>query len=334
MGIGQDFDQARRDLKRVGGLSVGKERLRQLVEAEGKQAKRQRDSGQVPADWSADQATLPDGRTRVYGGVDGVMTPAVMQQEKDKRRQNHVVRRRQRGKAGLENTRDLPPPKPGSDERYKEVKIGLLYDQDKTRRHVFATESTGKDIGPLLSAYAKQIGFERADQTICLIDGAVWIYQQVCLALLCLQAVMLDFYHLAEHVHATARCCLGEGEEARKWAHERLSQAKRSDVDGMLAAVDAMNKTVRSAAKKTSLKGLRHYIGERRKMLDYGHALAEGWDIGSGPTEATCKTLTLRLKRPGMKWDRENAVAVMNLLAMRESGQWDTYWNQEAKKAA
>src|SRR5207253_5552772 len=31
MGIGQDFDQGQRDLKRVGGLSVSKERLRQIV---------------------------------------------------------------------------------------------------------------------------------------------------------------------------------------------------------------------------------------------------------------------------------------------------------------
>lgn len=334
MGIGQDFDQACRDLKRVGGLSVSKERLRQLVEAEGKQAREQRDSGQLPAAWSADQARLPDGRTRVYGGVDGVMTPAVTQQEKDKRRQNHVTRRQQRGKAGLGNTRDLPSPRPGSDQGYKEVKIGLLYDQDKTRRHVLATDKTSQDFGPLLSAYARQIGFERADQTICLIDGAVWIYQQVCLALLCLQAVMLDFYHLAEHVHATARCCLGESEEARRWAHERLSQARKSDINAMLAAVDTLGKKVRSAVKKTSVKGLRHYIGERREMLDYAKALAEGWDIGSGPTEATCKTLTLRIKRSGMKWDRDNSVAMMNLLAMRESGQWETYWEQQAKKAA
>ncbi len=333
MGVGQDFDQASRDLKRVGGLSVGKERLRLLVEGEGRRAREQRDSGQVPALWSADEAKLPDGRTRVFGGVDGVMTPAVTQQEKDKRRQNHITRRQQRGKAGLGNTKDLPPAKPGSDEKYKEVKIGLLYDQDKTRRHVFATESTSKDIGPLLAAYAKQIGFERADQTICLIDGAVWIYQQVCLVLLCLQAVMLDFYHLAEHVHATARCCLGEGDEARQWAHERLSEAKRSDVDGMLAAVEALGKKVGSAAKKKSVKGLCHYISERREMLDYGKALAEGWDIGSGPTEATCKTLTLRIKCPGMKWERNNAVAVMNLVAMRGSGQWETYWEQ-AKMAA
>ncbi len=334
VGIGQDFDQARQDLKRVGGLSVGKERLRQIVEGEGERVRQARDSGELPAAWSADQAKLPDGRSRVYGGVDGVMAPTVTQVEKDKRRRQHVTRRQQRGRAGVGNTRDLPTPKPGSDERFKEMKIGIFYDQDKTRRHVLATENGSRDFAPLLASHARQIGFERADQTICLFDGAVWIYQQVCLALLCVQAILLDFYHLAEHVHATARCCMGEGAAARAWAHERLAEAKRSDVAGILAAVAALERRVRSPAKKKSLHGLRNYIDERRDMLDYGHALAQGWDIGSGPTEATCKTLTLRLKRPGMKWDRDNAAAMMNLLAMRESGQWDAYWHREARKVA
>ena len=60
-------------------------------------------------------------------------------------------------------------------------------------------------------------------------------------------------------------------------------------------------------------------------MVEYPAALAKGWDIGSGPTEAMCKNLTLRLKRTGMKWDTDNAAALMNLVALRESGQWEHY---------
>jgi len=69
-------------------------------------------------------------------------------------------------------------------------------------------------------------------------------------------------------------------------------------------------------------------------MLGYAAALEKGKDIGSGPTEASCKTLTLRLKRPGMKWDSDNAAAMMNLLAMRESGQWEMYRQRKAGNAA
>jgi len=43
-----------------------------------------------------------------------------------------------------------------------------------------------------------------------------------------------------------------------------------------------------------------------------------------------CKNLTLRLKRTGMQWDPVNAAAVMKLVALRESGQWKSWWSTSA----
>jgi hypothetical protein len=83
---------------------------------------------------------------------------------------------------------------------------------------------------------------------------------------------------------------------------------------------------MRSTAKRQSLRKLRDYVVSRMEMLDYRGALARGWDIGSGPTEAMCKNLTLRLKRPGMKWDRDHAGAMMNLIGLYDSGQARAYW--------
>lgn len=333
MGMSSDFEQAKSDLKRVGGLVLSKERLRQITEGEAANARQLRDSGGLPAAFGADDARLPDGTTRLYVGVDGVMTPAVTQAEKDKRRRKRVTTRQQRGKAGLGNCKPLPPAKPGSDEKYKEKKIGVIYSQDKTLRHVFATEATAKDFGPLLASHARAVGLEKADQTICLIDGAVWIYRQVCQALLSIHLILLDFFHLAEHVHATARCCLGETAAARTWSANCLDKARASDIKGMLKDIDALEKKVRSKARRKSTGDLGRYIAERQDMLDYAAARKDSRDIGSGPTEACCKTLTLRLKRPGMKWDNDNAASMMNLIGMRESGQWSAYW-QQARFAA
>ena len=66
---------------------------------------------------------------------------------------------------------------------------------------------------------------------------------------------------------------------------------------------------------------------ERWEMVEYPQALARGWDIGSGPTEAMGKNLTLRLKRTGMKWDADHAADLMNLVTLRESGPWAAYWD-------
>ena len=59
--------------------------------------------------------------------------------------------------------------------------------------------------------------------------------------------------------------------------------------------------------------------------MDYPGFLKKGWQIGSGPTEAMCKTMTKRLKGSGMRWDGPNAEAVRGLAALDQSDQWKGY---------
>lgn len=89
-----------------------------------------------------------------------MMAPTVTQGEKDKRRKNQSIRRQQRAAAGVGNAKPLPPARAGSDERFKEMKIGLFYDQQKKHRHAFVTEANSEAFGPLLKAHAGQVAFE------------------------------------------------------------------------------------------------------------------------------------------------------------------------------
>jgi hypothetical protein len=331
MGMTQDFRQAEEDARRIGNVPVCRERLRQLVEAEASAIAASRNSGVTQAAWTSVDATVqaganPGSPTRVYAGVDGVMAPMVTQVEKDKRRKNHAIRRQRRSAVGLGNAKPLAPGRAGSDESYKEMKIGLFYDQPKENRHAFVTEKDCEAFGLLLKEHASQVGFEKADESISLTDGAKWIVGQICRTLLLIKVMMLDFYHLATHIHATAKCCMGDTPAAKQWAATRLKEIKELGAAATLVAIDALGKTVRSKDKRQSLRLLRDYVFNRLELLDYRTALAKGHDIGSGPTEAMCKTLTLRLKRPGMKWDANHAAAMMNLTALYDSGQAKAYW--------
>lgn len=329
LGLVQDFGQAADDARRIGNVPVCKEKLRQLVEAQASAITRNRNDGTIQAAWtSADAQVKTDTGlvTRVYAGVDGVMAPMVTAAEKEKRRKTQGIRRQQRSAAGVGNTRELPPARAGADERFKEMKIGLFYDQAKEHRHVFVTENDHEAFGVLLKEHAQQVAFEQADQSISLTDGAKWIAGQICSVLLLIKTMLLDFYHLSQHVHEAAKCCLGETPQASEWVAARLKEMKEVGVAPMLAAIDTLEKKMRSTAKRKSLRKLRDYVVGRMEMLDYRGALAKGWDIGSGPTEAMCKNLTLRLKRPGMKWDRDHAGAMMNLIGLYESGQAKAYW--------
>jgi hypothetical protein len=219
--------------------------------------------------------------------------------------------------------------RPGGEEKYKEMKIGIFYDQDKTRRHAFATEAKSDSLAPLLRASGAPVGFDQARRQVSLTDGAKWIITQRCLAFTTLSALLLDFYPLGQPLHATAKCCLGETEAATPWAQARLAEMKQRGIAGvssMRAAIDALSKRFGSPAKLKSLRLLREYVVEPMERLDDRPALANGWEIGSGPTEATCKTLTLRLKRPGMKWDADHAAGMMNRIALYESGQARSDW--------
>jgi hypothetical protein len=335
LGMVQDFRQAADDAERIGNVPVGKEKLRQLVESEAAAITQARNSGRLQAAWTSAEAKIGEDKkegslTRVYAGVDGVMVPTVTQQEKDKRRKTQAIRRQQRSAAGVGNARSLPPARKGSDERFKEMKIGLFYDQEKKHRHAFVTQANSEAFGSLLKEHAKQVAFEQADECISLTDGAKWIAGQICRMLLLIRVMLLDFYHFSQHVHATAKCCLGETPQAREWAAARLKEVKELGVMPLLVAIDALAKKIRAPAKRESLRLLRTYIIARLELLDYPTALAKGYDIGSGPTEAMCKTLTLRLKRPGMKWDRDHAAAMMNLTALYDSAQAKPYWSSAA----
>jgi hypothetical protein len=334
LGMAQDFREAADDAARIGNVPIGRERMRNLVEAEGAAIIQARNSGELQAAWTSRDARIDpdatDSPTRVYVGIDGVMVPMVTEQEKQKRRKNQAIRRQQRSASGVGNTKPLPQAREGSDDRYKEMKIGLFYDQEKKHRHVFVTEANSKAFGPLLKEHAAQIAFEQADESISLTDGAKWIARQICRTLLLIKVMMLDFYHLSQHIHAAAKCCLGETREAGEWVAARLTEIKELGATATLAAIDTLAKKIRAPAKRESLRLLRAYIVARQELLDYRTAVARGYDIGSGPTEATCKTLTLRLKRPGMKWDRDHAAAMMTLTALYESGQAKAYWASAA----
>jgi hypothetical protein len=330
MGLGSDFRTASANLKRVGGLIVCRERLRRVVEAEAAAVATARDAGVIPPDWSAraERTLEPD---RLYVGVDGLLVRTVTQAEKDKRRKAQAVRRRQRGKARVANAKPLPPPRAGADQPFKEVKFGVFYDQPKDHRHLLATAGDGAVLGRLLRRHAGRLGIDHVKQKVALTDGASWIARQLKANLPMLSAHVLDFYHLAEHVHASADACLGEQTPAASaWAHARLREAKRVGPARLLAGVDALAKTVRAPGKRESLRQLRGYVAQRLDMADYPRFRRRGWDIGSGPTEAGGKDLAARVRGVGMKWDLQHAADLMNLKALYESNQAAAYWAQQA----
>lgn len=165
-----------------------------------------------------------------------------------------------------------------------------------------------------------------ATQKVGNVDGAPWIRSQVKSQNLHLDALGLDLYHLAVNVHKARRGVYGETSEAgTSWVCEVLHTFKHEGYDAAREKLVTWRCQWRGA-KRVAADGLLNYVSDRREMIRYPEFAAKGWQIGSGPTESCCKTLTQRLKGSGMRWDADNAEAIMALESLRESGLWKTYW--------
>ena len=72
-------------------------------------------------------------------------------------------------------------------------------------------------------------------------------------------------------------------------------------------------------AKGEALESLRQYMGKRVAMTDHATFRQLSYDCGSGATESLCGTLTDRIKGSGMRWDEDNAEAMMALASLYPS---------------
>jgi hypothetical protein len=328
------FDKAAQNLARTAQLRLSRETLRQLVLSEGQAVQAAHKQGRLVLTWDAGDCFIPDERgrptaaTRVYLGVDGVMVPHVTQAEKDARRAQVKAKRRRRGRP----CRPLPRARPGADQAFKETKIITFYDEPCAHRLVVLTRGNCAQAGRLMRRAAGLIGLTAAQDKVAIVDGAEWIRKQIQAQSLPLDAVGLDFYHLAENVHKARRAVYGEEDSQDKqapgnaWAAGVLHLARHHSYEELEGAVCDWALGLRGAKRKAAL-GLRKYIGEREEMIRYPEFKEKGRQIGSGPTESMCKATTLRIKGVGKKWDGDNAEAVMVLEALDQSGAWERYWN-------
>ena len=183
------------------------------------------------------------------------------------------------------------------------------------------------EAGKLMRRQAARIHLNQADEKIGNVDGSPWIRNQIERQSLPLDALGLDFYHLAENVHKARRVVFGEEDDAGEtWAGEILHAFKHAGYEAGWTKVVAWRTTLRGTTKRKAADTLLGYVSERRDMILYPEFAAKGWQIGSGPTEATCKTLTARLKGSGMRWAATNAEGLMALEALSQSGLWKDYW--------
>lgn len=137
---------------------------------------------------------------------------------------------------------------------------------------------------------------------------------------------IVDFYHASQYVSKLAESLFGDTSAGKDWARKMCKWLKHKP--------NAVYRVLHAAAHHHSEKQLTNkaeksyhtayaYLNEHSASLDYAAYRARGLPIGSGVTEAACKTvITQRFKQSGMAWGVEHGQLILNLRLTRLSHVW------------
>ena len=192
------------------------------------------------------------------------------------------------------------------------------------------------DVAWVLLLLARGVGYQHAHLRAFIADGAQWLWK-LADAYFASAVQILDWYHLAEHVHKAANALWGEGkEEAKTWASRLKDDLWEGRGAAALQLVRAERTKTRSPTKREALHELETYLEHNLGRIDYPRYRALGLPVGSGQVEAQCKTLVgARCKQAGMRnWTYAGAEGVLRLRAARQDGTYDRLWEQELRLAA
>lgn len=348
----RSFEAVASVLQRTAQITLGAEQIRLLVEAEGRRVLKQHEAGTLEPAFQAtdckiptDALPVPDAPprslavalgqqpiTRIYVGTDGVMVPVIADSEKVLRRKKVLSKRQKSGK----KRRPLRSRKKGWTGPYREFKVVEFHDETGQYTHQILTADSRKRVGIHIRREALKLDAAKADERVANVDGASWIPTQLEVGIsgLILDGLGLDYWHFAENIHRCRRSVFGrESAEGKTWAEELGECFRDQGFEPGWEKLLAWRATLKSPGKRKAADRLINYTLERRAMISYPEFRKWGWQIGSGPTEARCKTTTYRLKAPGCRWDVRNAEAVAALTTLWDSGQWNNYWNLHTQLA-
>ena len=295
-------------IKKLSGLDVSESTILRTTEAAGGELAQALDQGapiehEENWDWACDAR----GRRCGYASVDGIHVP--MQGPGGKHAETRVeyVGRLYNHRGGAA----APEETPGLDTRY----VAGFHSLDETCGHLFQ--------------HLQQVGGEQVQEWICITDGGAGIAEAL-KRTFCWTTWILDFWHAKEYLLEFAKTLFADDETSREaWLSSWCHALKHEGGSVVLARLRALDQAAWSAAAREAWCTLTRYYENQLEGMDYPSYVANGWQIGSGPVEAACKTVVAtRLKRSGMRWKERGANTVSHLRALYLNGEaaWNAYW--------
>jgi hypothetical protein len=137
---------------------------------------------------------------------------------------------------------------------------------------------------------------------------------------------VIDYYHACEYIYKLAEALFGDAKRAQGWARKMcrwLKETSRGIYRVLHSAAAIRRRRMVVGKKREQYHNAYNYLRKRIRFLDYCQYRNNHLPIGSGVTEAACKTVfTQRLKQSGMTWELEGGQWIVNLRVIQLSGVW------------
>jgi len=147
----------------------------------------------------------------------------------------------------------------------------------------------------------------------------------------------LDFYHASEYV-GKAAVVMFKGakkkDEREAWLENQLHQLKHKQgaASRLLSVLEEFVSTtlLKNAEDRKKILSTITYLENQKGRMKYSYSVERNWPIGSGVTEAACKTLIKhRLCKSGSRWKDDGALAVLSIRGLRLTpGRWQEFWQK------
>jgi hypothetical protein len=247
--------------------------------------------------------------TRLYVSVDGTQTPL---REAWKRDGSLGKLHCRWGECKVAVLYAARPGKPESTGRRSDA--GVAY------RAFTGTMGDVTAFRPLVERLLCQCRVEQAAEVVWLGDGAHWIWN-LGAALLPEAVEILDYWHMTQHLYTVAQARYGGDTGAvKEWVHTCQAAVDRDDVETVLLSI--RNWEPQSPEGQEVRAREYEFFARNRARMQYGTWRAQGYHVGSGVMEASCRQVVAqRLHEAGMHWREETAEAIVSLRSALLSSQ-------------
>ena len=229
---------------------------------------------------------------------------------------------------------------PTCEEGWRESMVGTisLYDSAGDRQHtIYIGESPEYGKATFMSRFSKEVVRIRTHYSdalyIGIADGARnnWPFLEGYT-----DKQLLDFYHVTEYLTKASYAAYPEktGKPERiKWLNDRCHKLKH-DKDGpknILSELKAFKRKRKLTREiRENLLAAISYFKNNIHRMNYSEHIEKNLPIGSGVTEAACKTLIKqRFCKSGMRWKDAGIKIVLRLRELiQTTGRWQQIWNK------